>query len=230
MLSKWKLAMLFAGLASFLSGCAGTNGETLEPSAEPEADAGESEPESVAPRFEAYLTGRFSSEQQANTNPAYFPISLAVCDAEVPELGERVLYVEQAFVGESPYRQRVYVVEDGETPSETAVSYVYAFTDPSRFVGFCDTGSNLGVTEGDVTLREGCEVQVTYDADTETFTGGTEGTDCESSLNGAAYATSAVTLSANQMESWDQGFDAAGDQVWGATAGPYVFDRLPVEE
>lgn len=221
---KWAIVGAFA----LLSACTGMDG-TAEPSAEPDAeadvDAG-GEPESVAPRFEEFLTGRFNSEAQANANPAYFPISLAVCDAEVPELGERVLYVEQAFVGESPYRQRVYVVEEGEDPAKTAVSFVYAFTDPGRFVGFCDTGSNLGITEGDLTLREGCEVYVTYDGDADAFTGGTEGSNCESSLNGAAYATSEVTLTTDRMESWDQGFNAQGEQVWGATAGPYIFDRL----
>jgi hypothetical protein len=28
------------------------------------------------------------------------------------------------------------------------------------------------------------------------------------------------------MESWDRGFDAQGNQVWGATKGPYVFDKV----
>ncbi len=171
MQSKIPLALI--GILAVGSACAAADGSTPEPSAAPENDAG-IEPESVAPRFEAFLTGRFNSEAQANANPAYFPISLAVCDAEVPELGSRVLYVEQAFVGESPYRQRVYVVEEGEDPAKAAVSFVYAFNDASRFVGFCDTGSNLGITEGDLTLREGCEVYVTYDGDADAFTGGTE--------------------------------------------------------
>ena len=38
-------------------------------------------------------------------------------------------------------------------------------------------------------------------------------------------ATSVVILNAAGMQSWDQGYDAAGTQVWGATAGPYHFLR-----
>ena len=57
------------------------------------------------------------------------------------------------------------------------------------------------------------------------FVGGTEGNGCTSSLNGAQYATSKVKITKNRIESWDQGFNAQGVQVWGAEAGPYVFDR-----
>jgi hypothetical protein len=28
------------------------------------------------------------------------------------------------------------------------------------------------------------------------------------------------------MESWDRGFDAWGNQVWGAAEGPYIFDKV----
>jgi hypothetical protein len=31
------------------------------------------------------------------------------------------------------------------------------------------------------------------------------------------------------LESWDRGFDAGGEQVWGATAGGYVFEKLDGE-
>ena len=34
---------------------------------------------------------------------------------------------------------------------------------------------------------------------------------------------------AASLASWDRGFDEAGVQVWGATEGPYVFDRLSDE-
>ena len=72
--------------------------------------------------------------------------------------------------------------------------------------------------------RLGCTVWL--EADGNGYTGGTEGTECTSSLGGAAYATSVVRLSENMIESWDQGWDRDGNQVWGATTGAYVFDRL----
>ena len=39
----------------------------------------------------------------------------------------------------------------------------------------------------------------------------------------AAYATSEVVIIPGRIESWDRGFDADGNQVWGAASGPYVF-------
>ena len=46
-----------------------------------------------------------------------------------------------------------------------------------------------------------------------------------STLRGATYAVSDVTLSATQILSWDRGYDAQDNQVWGAEAGPYEFLR-----
>jgi hypothetical protein len=43
-------------------------------------------------------------------------------------------------------------------------------------------------------------------------------------------ATSVVVLRANGFSSWDRGFNAVDMQVWGATAGPYLFARrVPIE-
>jgi hypothetical protein len=74
-------------------------------------------------------------------------------------------------------------------------------------------------------LREGCTVALERAPD-GAFVGGTVGTGCRSSLRGAAYATSEVRIDPDGIESWDRGFDPHGNQVWGATAGPYVFRRM----
>jgi len=58
------------------------------------------------------------------------------------------------------------------------------------------------------------------------FEGSTVGEGCGSSLRGAAYATSEVELWPTYLRTWDRGFDARGEQVWGATEGPYVFERV----
>jgi hypothetical protein len=46
---------------------------------------------------------------------------------------------------------------------------------------------------------------------------------------GAVYATSEVTVTPEALISWDRGFGAAGEQVWGAVTGGYVFKKLPPE-
>jgi len=53
---------------------------------------------------------------------------------------------------------------------------------------------------------------------------------CKSTLRGATYATSSVSVHADKIMSWDQGYDSSGNQVWGATAGGYVFVKLSLTD
>ncbi len=173
------------------------------------------------------LTGHFDSTEQASTNPAYYPIDLRTCPIAIPELGARVLHVEQAVIDNgqvgAPYRQRVYVVTDGADPATQAVSAVWEFTSPGPFSGFCD-GEGMQATPADLVERAGCRVEVDWKGDH--FEGSTPGKECLSDFQGATYATSEVKIYPDRIESWDRGYDASDAQVWGATAGPYVFRRV----
>ena len=82
------------------------------------------------------------------------------------------------------------------------------------------------LSPGDLIPRDGCAIVLEH-VGGEMFVGSTVGTSCESSLAGAAYATSEVTIFADRLVSWDRGFDAEGHQVWGAEKGAYVFVRKP---
>lgn len=55
------------------------------------------------------------------------------------------------------------------------------------------------------------------------YEGGTNADHCPSDLRGAKYATTKILLKKGELHSWDQGFDANGKQVWGATNGGYIF-------
>lgn len=181
----------------------------------------------VFEKSERYLTGRFDSSLDAQQNPSHFAISLVICPVDVPELGEHVLYVEQAKLDQlnAPYRQRLYVVEPGADPSAQARSRVFELDRPKDFIGLCDDPSATPVSAGDADEKAGCAVTLDYDAASDTFHGGTQGKDCPSALAGASYATSDVTLTATELRSWDRGFDGNDTQVWGAADGPYVFTR-----
>ncbi|MEM9693297.1 MAG: chromophore lyase CpcT/CpeT, partial [Myxococcota bacterium] len=172
-----------------------------------------------------WLAGRFDSSAQAAADSDYLSIQLAACAIEAPELGEQMLYVEQAVATRpaSPYRQRLYAIEAGDSPSRDVVSTVYELVDPEAAVGTCDLDDTATFAAADARLREGCEVYLSWSEGR--FVGGTRGEGCESRLDGARYATSEVELTADRLESWDRGFDGAGTQVWGVTAGPYVFLR-----
>lgn len=179
---------------------------------------------SIVDRLASYLTGEFDSSAQAGRDAEYRTILLAICPVEAPELGPRVLYVEQAAATTptQPYRQRLYVLE--QTGAATVTSRVFEFTRPEAVVGSCAHATTRPqFRAADVTERDGCAVVLTLRDDQ--FVGSTQGLLCKSSLRGASYATSEVTLDAAGMRSWDRGFDAAGAQVWGATTGPYEFVR-----
>ena len=144
---------------------------------------------------------------------------LITCDAAMKQF---VLHVDEQQM--SAHGEPTFVVEDLDDGS--AISHVYEpvrVGELSTLVGLCDDPTGLDVNGMTVEEREGCGVVMTWDG--ERLVGGTEGTGCSSSLGGADYATAVVTISADAVTSWDQGWSADGEQVWGATDGAYIFDR-----
>jgi CpeT protein len=196
-----------SAIALAIVGCASAPGIDGDPAAE------------VA----ALMAGQFDSREQAATDPAFRPIALAM----VPIWPERDdghwLYVEQAMADtpDQPYRQRVYRVSNG-VDGEVA-SAVYTLSTPERFVQGWRNGALDALREDMLQPRTGCTVHLRRDG--AMWQGATRGRDCASELRGAAYATAEVRLEAGRMASWDRGYAADGRQVWGSTAGPYVFVR-----
>jgi CpeT protein len=172
-------------------------------------------------RLHRWLSGSFDSVDQAAADPAYFEITLAVCPVSAPELGSRVLYVEQAKLGSAPYRQRLYVVDPLNATS--AVSRVFELAAPEAAVGTCTKATPITFAAKDAEVREGCEVVLEWKGDR--FEGGTPPDKCKSTLSGASYATTEVTIRSDGLVSWDRGWTAAKKQVWGATKGGYTFVR-----
>ncbi len=179
-----------------------------------------------------YLTGSFSSRAQSETDGEnYFDIRLHAVPIWEWAPDGPWLYVEQAAASalDRPYRQRVYRLDTVEEYGETLyTSEVYTFDDPLRLAGaWKSTGMvDAELDPNELALRDGCTIYLTWDESRAAFVGATRGSGCESTLGGASYATSEVVLFADRLETWDRGFDAEGVQAWGATEGPYVFDRV----
>lgn len=173
----------------------------------------------------AWMTGAFTSKTQALRDSDYYAISLMVTPIWQDRYpGQHWLYVEQALIADldKPYRQRIYQVEamtDG-----TFRSTVYLLPDNQGAIGkSTDTAFFDRWEPEDLDIRDGCAVVLAYTDGI--YTGSTKGQDCKSSLRGASYASSVVTISRDRIVSWDQGFDADNVQVWGAEKEGYLFDR-----
>lgn len=248
-------ALASRGIAfALLAGCSAassagsTSGDTDAPAPTPPpgssaVDAGESNAATAtsaaadanAARLFVWLEGTFDSTEQSRSDSAYLAISLVACRVAVPELGARVLYVEQARVGGAPYRQRLYVVE--AVSASSARSRVFEPADPAPLRGLCAAAPPRPLRAADFAEREGCAVEMhwtgpRYEGSTpdarwtgERLVPAPEGPRCSSSLNGASYVSSEVTVRSDGLRAWDRGFDATGQQVWGAVKGGYEFVR-----
>jgi hypothetical protein len=93
--------------------------------------------------------------------------------------------------------------------------YTGAHIDPSKL---------SGLSPDSLTLLEGCGVLLTLQED-GSFSGATAVGTCENTMRGAAYATSEVTVREDRIISWDRGWDAEDNYIWGAENSGYEFMR-----
>lgn len=179
----------------------------------------------AADQLELLLTGHYDSADQAAENAAYYNILLTMCPVSMPDVGTRVLYVEQAVADTpaQPYRQRVYNIIPGADPATQAISQVYEVRQANSVIGACDDPDSFDKTSAGILALEGCDVHLDWDG--QGFAGGTVEDHCGTDWQGAVYATSEIALDEDTLASWDRGYDADDAQVWGATQGAYVFTR-----
>lgn len=173
-----------------------------------------------------WMTGSFSSAAQAAEDPDFYHITLEMAPIWSGREDEYWLYVEQAAAEarDKPYRQRVYRVT--ESADGSIESTVFLLPDPEQAIGAWKNENPLAdLSPDDLELRTGCSVFLKR-KDTQHFSGETRGAECGSTLRGASYATSQVVVSPKGIKSWDRGYDAEGQQVWGAEKGPYLFRRM----
>lgn len=168
------------------------------------------------------MEGKFSSELQSKSDTNYFNISLVMTPIWTNRTDGKWLYVEQAVATklDKPYRQRVYHLQHPST--DVFTSDIYTIKDALTFAGLQnDTAKQQKLTVDWIELKDGCTV--TLKKQGNLYVGGTDADKCPSDLRGAKYATTKIVLKKGELNSWDQGFDANGKQVWGATQGGYVF-------
>jgi len=190
------------------------------------AQTGAETPTADLNRLVSWMTGSFSSQEQAAADSAFFDIRLQMAPIWTDRTDGCWLYVEQATAThlDQPYRQRVYRVT--QLDDTTFQSSVFTLTEPLRYAGAWAKPSPLAdLTADSLEERTGCAIVLHPEGDSA-FAGATVGRGCASDLRGATYATSEVRITARQLTSWDRGWDSDNKQVWGAESGGYVFIKL----
>ncbi len=173
-----------------------------------------------------WMTGAFSSAEQAQQDSAFYDISLRMFPIWEDNADANWLYVEQAVTAmiDKPYRQRVYrVTIDANGLIE---SKVYELPEPEKFIhGWKTPEVFSGITPESLIAREGCAVFLEKISKNQ-FKGSTKPNACISTLRGASYATSEVEVQSDQIISWDRGWNDSGEQVWGAVKAGYIFKKI----
>jgi hypothetical protein len=172
------------------------------------------------------MSGTFSSEEQSLRDSLFYDISLTMFPIWESDKMVKWLYVEQAVTAniDKPYRQRVYKI----TKSDVGFfeSKVYELPNPEKYLHGWEQPRIFNDFSPDaLILREGCAVFLKKNNREGCYTGSTREQNCKSTLRGATYATSEVTICADQIVSWDQGWNDQGTQVWGAVTEGYIFKR-----
>ncbi len=168
------------------------------------------------------MQGSYDSSLQASQDSTYYNISLEMHPVWESSK-DKWLYVEQALASrkDKPYRVRMYRltrINENEIASE-----VYTIPDEQEFYGkYKNPEAFKNLLPTDLEIRKGCEVILKKTGPNE-YRGSTGKNTCSSSLRGASFASSLVIMNQNQIISWDRGYDADGNQVWGAEKGGYVF-------
>jgi len=179
------------------------------------------------------LEGALDSSAQARRDAEYKDVRMTHCRVRVTGEQEAsrspavFLYVEQALsmMLDKPYRQR-FLKLTPDASGQGVTSTVLEPAEQQRLIGLCTRpeaervvkATDLGKSDCAVTLRK-------QGAD---YVGETRPGGCPSSHQGSTHVTSKVTLREDGMDSWDQGWDAGGQQVWGARKGPYEFRRISI--
>lgn len=179
-----------------------------------------------------HLVGRMDTSAQTLANPSAPNVRMTTCVVEVSgienEINSVYLYQEQALSSKlnQPYRQRF--LEIRAVPTEGKVeSTAFKPLNSQRWINLCDRPEtqrqvnlfDLGEAVCTVSLRPLMTIYI----------GETPPEGCPTNVRGAVRITNTVILHSEGMDTFDRGFDAEGNQVWGAENESYQFRWLTEE-
>lgn len=174
----------------------------------------------------SHLVGTMDTSAQAAANPKKSSVRMTTCQVTVTDEPKSVyLYQEQALTQSlnQPYRQRVLNIRPATEP-DTVESKSYKINQPEAFIGFCNRPEAQRQLKLSDLTEAGCSVFLKPIPDG--YQGETPPQGCPANVRGAVKITNTVILNTLGMETWDRGFDANGQQVWGAQDQSYQYRWL----
>jgi len=176
-------------------------------------------------QLQSYMTGAFKGQGPADSEFNSTDTRLQMVKIWEDRRDGYWLYREQANTIDldHPYLQRVYHLNRAnEGPIKIDI---FQLIDPLRFVGAWKKKELLAeLTPSFLVEKEGCSIVLKKENDS-TFVGSTVDKGCPSSEDGAAYSTTEVKITESEFYSWERGFDANDDLVWGPEARGYIFTK-----
>ena len=172
----------------------------------------------------ATMEGSYTSAEQATADTSYLEIELEMKRIWGKRKDGAWFYVEQAAASskDKPYRQRVYHVR--ELNDSTFTSDILTIKSGEALFGAYKDPVKLDALRSDsLDVLEGCTI--TLHRRGSVYVGSTQERECPNDRSKATYATSEVSLFSDRMVSWDRGYNTAGEQVWGAEKGGYIFKK-----
>ena len=171
-----------------------------------------------------HLEGIMSTTAQAESDPNFVGVQMTTCriDVSEPQPDSIYLYQEQALTESlnAPYRQRFLQINPGENNRIQSLTFKPENND--KWIGFCNQANrNISSTE---IGEPACTVSLRI-ASIGGFVGSTPTGGCAANVRGAVTITNVVVLHDRGMDTWDRGFDAEGNRVWGAQDTPYQYRR-----
>ena len=179
----------------------------------------------------ARLVGIMDTAAQAAANPRFAHVRMTTCKVKVVEPVEHLLnahvflYQEQALAKrlDKPYRQRFMHIAPGED-GISIQSRSFKPTHPKTWIGLCKRPLQDRVVPLSGIGNFVCSVRLVRSG--THYIGQTPPEGCPANYRGAVRITNTITLSEAGMDTSDRGFDASGNQIWGAAADEvYQFRR-----
>jgi hypothetical protein len=173
-----------------------------------------------------HLEGIMDTSAQAIANPKKARVRMTTCRVELAKSIDPdtiYLYQEQALAAslDTPYRQRFVALSSVPHNSEAVISRSYKPLEPKTQIGLCDRPDSERIISQKALGKFVCTVFLKPLL--TVYIGQTQPGGCPSNYRGAVKITNQIILHDRGMDTWDRGFDASGNQIWGAREDGYEF-------